>query len=105
MTLVLASVCLSNCTCVRDAEMQEKELTGMRLAAPCSPWLVVFPPCPALVRDFHLCCGHFAGSTRPSDSLPAFMPRLWLITFPGRPVHSRPSMLRAEHNVRSPVSG
>jgi hypothetical protein len=32
--------------------------------------------------------GHFAGTTRPSDSLPAFMPRLWLITFPGRPVHS-----------------
>ena len=32
--------------------------------------------------------GHFAGSTRPSDSLRPFMPRLWLVTFPGRPVHS-----------------
>ena len=25
--------------------------------------------------------GHFAGTTQPSDSLPAFMSRLWLITF------------------------
>ena len=32
--------------------------------------------------------GPFAGNTRPSDPLPAFMPRLWLITFLGRPVHS-----------------
>jgi hypothetical protein len=30
---------------------------------------------------------HFAGTTQPSDSLPAFMPRFWLITFLGRPAH------------------
>jgi hypothetical protein len=32
--------------------------------------------------------GHFAGSTRPSDSLPTFILDLWLITFSNRPVHS-----------------
>jgi hypothetical protein len=31
--------------------------------------------------------GHFAGTTRPSDSLPTFLSRLWLITFLDRPVH------------------
>ena len=30
----------------------------------------------------------FAGTTQPSDSLPAFMSRLWLITFLDRPAHS-----------------
>ena len=32
--------------------------------------------------------GHFAGTTQPSDSLPTFMPRLWLITFLDRPAHN-----------------
>jgi hypothetical protein len=32
--------------------------------------------------------GHFAGTTQPSDSLPAFMSRLRLITFLDRPAHS-----------------
>jgi hypothetical protein len=32
--------------------------------------------------------GHFVGSTRPSDSLPTFLSRLWLITFLDRPAHS-----------------
>src|SRR5215469_2555660 len=32
--------------------------------------------------------GHFAGTTQPSDSLPTFMSRSWLITLLDRPVHS-----------------
>jgi hypothetical protein len=31
--------------------------SGTRPLAPCSPWSVVFPPCPPPVRDFHLCSG------------------------------------------------
>ena len=31
--------------------------SGTRLSAPCSPWSVVFPPCPPPVKDFHLCSG------------------------------------------------
>jgi hypothetical protein len=32
--------------------------------------------------------GHFVGITRPCDSLPTFLSRLWLITFLDRPAHS-----------------
>jgi hypothetical protein len=32
--------------------------------------------------------GHFVGNTRPSDSLPTFLSRLWLITFLDRPAHT-----------------
>jgi hypothetical protein len=31
--------------------------------------------------------GHFAGTTRPSDSPPTFLLDLWLIAFSNRPVH------------------
>jgi hypothetical protein len=31
--------------------------------------------------------GHFAGTTRPSDSPPTFILDLWFITFSNRPAH------------------
>jgi hypothetical protein len=32
-------------------------VSGTRPSAPCSPWSVVFPPCPPPAKDFHLCSG------------------------------------------------
>jgi hypothetical protein len=32
--------------------------------------------------------GHFAGTTRPCDSLPTFMLDLWFVTFSNRPAHN-----------------
>ena len=32
-------------------------VSGTRPPASCSPWSVVFPPCPPPAKDFHLCSG------------------------------------------------
>ena len=46
------------------------------------------PSLPSAGVDLPPLFGHFAGTTQPSDSLPAFMSRLWLITFLDRPARS-----------------
>src|SRR5207247_848078 len=46
------------------------------------------PSMPSAGVDLPPLFGHFAGTTQPSDSLPACMSRLWLITFLDRPARS-----------------
>jgi hypothetical protein len=46
-------------------------VSGTRPPAPCSPWSVVFPPCPPPAKDFHLCSGtsQVSGRRRRAEAL------------------------------------
>jgi hypothetical protein len=59
-------------------------------AAACPVFSLVgrLPSRPSASEELPSLFGPFAGIRRPSDSLLAFMPRLWLITFLDRSVHS-----------------
>jgi len=63
-------------------------VSGTRPPAPVFSLVGRLPSMPSAGEKLPPLFGHFAGTTRPSDSLPTFMSRLWLITFPDRPAHS-----------------
>src|SRR5215469_8763862 len=46
------------------------------------------PSMPSAGEELPPLFGHFAGTTRSCDSLPAFSSGLWLITFPDQPAHT-----------------